>query len=702
MARASYLTRRDGRYWVQCRFDPFRDPADPIRHVRFALRTADYAVAVRRMLKAMSIITEFKVHADQRAAAVDLFDRTIRALSVPGPYSEDQRVAWEALERAGNRIIGAANALHHPIGVHSPEFWPTWKRFVERNAWIDAQSRRGDRVAHSVGTSVRGQVETDMPADVKEKLGLADRRVVGPDLFPVLRSRPVLDNQTMIASLRTEWGEEEAHITYVGDAAPRPVAEQDLHGVEDARGEADPPAADDLAHHDRLAETIREQFDLMTRKLGEGVQTPGAASNAPAPSDLVHHDTLAESIKDRLDTLAKKLGDRRADESHGRVLQFALDFLTDLPLTTITARDLRRLETALTEIPDRKGIPRQQAKSLYMRYRYAKEFGTEGLVFIGETTLKNTYYGCMNAFLGWARTKTDWTPPDFFFDAESDDAPEAQQRDAFTEEELLRFFSLPLFTGCKSTAHIWQPGEYFVQNELYWGYVIHILMGLRPSEIGKLKVEDIVREGDLWFIDLRRKAIKPDEGANAKKRRRLKTQSSYRRVPIPRLLIDLGLIDRKEALEKAGEIKLFPEWHVYRHPQSGRDMFGHHLSKSWQYVKVEHGFERDFLTLYSGRHTVAGWYDALKMPQRIRDRLLGHKSQGVQGRYGPIDLTMAEARTAMSSELQIQLDIADRLLTAKLRAEFGMLKAAPILAMAKMKKELTPVSDRANSGARRN
>ena len=267
------------------------------------------------------------------------------------------------------------------------------------------------------------------------------------------------------------------------------------------------------------------------------------------------------------------------------------------------------------------------------------------------------------------------------FNAESTDAPAPQQRDAFRDDELLRFFALPLFTGCESPAHMWQPGACFIQNDLYWGYIIHILLGLRPSEIGKLLTTDLVRDGDVWFIDMRRlaEAVKVKATKQAgKKPRRLKTENAHRRVPVPRLLIDLGLLDRQAALEKRGETRLFPDWTIYRHPQSGREMYGHFLSKSWQYVKVEHKFEREFLTLYSGRHTLAGWYDAMNLPQRIRDRLLGHAPQNVQGEYGPIDLTLDEARLALGTELQIQLDIADLLLTAKLKAELGMLIVAPI------------------------
>jgi integrase len=242
----------------------------------------------------------------------------------------------------------------------------------------------------------------------------------------------------------------------------------------------------------------------------------------------------------------------------------------------------------------------------------------------------------------------------------------------------MRFFSLPLFTGCASPTHIWRPGTCFAQNGLYWGYILHIFTGLRPSEIGKLRTADIVRDGEFWFIDMRRDK-KERKKAKGKKTRELKTENAYRRVPIPSLVVDLGLIDLKIALETRGETRLFPDWHVYRHQQSDREMWGHYLGKSWQYVAHTHGFNRDFLTLYSGRHTLAGWYDAMKLPQRIRNRLFGHAAQDVPGNYGPIDLTLDEARAALSTEQAIQFDIANILLTAKLKAEYGELTPASII-----------------------
>jgi hypothetical protein len=51
----------------------------------------------------------------------------------------------------------------------------------------------------------------------------------------------------------------------------------------------------------------------------------------------------------------------------------------------------------------------------------------------------------------------------------------------------------------------------------------------------------------------------------------------------------------------------------------------------------------------------------------------------VPGNYGPIDLTLDEARAALANGLTIQFDIADILLTAKLKAEYGELTPAPIV-----------------------
>jgi integrase len=54
---------------------------------------------------------------------------------------------------------------------------------------------------------------------------------------------------------------------------------------------------------------------------------------------------------------------------------------------------------------------------------------------------------------------------------------------------------LPLFTGCLSRTRIWKPGQYFIQSDLYWAYIIALMTGMRPGEIGQLRVSDLEKRG---------------------------------------------------------------------------------------------------------------------------------------------------------------------------------------------------------------
>jgi integrase len=83
-------------------------------------------------------------------------------------------------------------------------------------------------------------------------------------------------------------------------------------------------------------------------------------------------------------------------------------------------------------------------------------------------------------------------------------------------------------------------------------------------------------------------------------------------------------------------------------------MPGHHFSKSWQYIKKKFGFNRSELTIYGGRHTKATWFDAARIPDRIRDRVMGHASKRVAGTYGANKLTSDEAKLLLSKSLPIE------------------------------------------------
>jgi len=130
---------------------------------------------------------------------------------------------------------------------------------------------------------------------------------------------------------------------------------------------------------------------------------------------------------------------------------------------------------------------------------------------------------------------------------------------------------------------VWKPGKYFVQSDIYWGFLICILTGMRPGEVGQLKGTDIRSDGQFYYFDLR--PFDAREGRVALKDiRNLKTQNAGRVIPIHPLLIELGLLDRMQDLLDRGEDRLFPEWEPYLR-KDGTKRWSQPLSKSWQYLK---------------------------------------------------------------------------------------------------------------------
>jgi integrase len=261
----------------------------------------------------------------------------------------------------------------------------------------------------------------------------------------------------------------------------------------------------------------------------------------------------------------------------------------------------------------------------------------------------------------------------------------ALPRDAFEDEELIALISLPLFTGCAGAHRIWIQGKYYIQNSLYWAYLILALSGMRPGEVGQIVCQDIVTD-DLgnWFFDLR-----PYDARNGRVKikdlRSLKSNSAGRVVPMHPLLIELGLLDRMHELEAIDEKRLFPDWEMFTRGD-GTVRWSQPITKSWQYTK-KHILKiaRKDLTLYSLRHLAAERLDNAVVAQRTRDRILGHAS-GVPGRYGSNGPPKAGQVSAINAaDPPVIQRMRDILLPAKQRADRGELTV--------LKPWLTPRAD---------
>lgn len=117
MARTSYLTRRDGRYYVQARFS--RSVATFLsRHLyRASLRTSDYRQARKRVAECMAWVHRMNESVDY----VSLFEKNAAELRTylrdAWPISEERLVARQNYEELLKnmarraRAVGCGNAL---------------------------------------------------------------------------------------------------------------------------------------------------------------------------------------------------------------------------------------------------------------------------------------------------------------------------------------------------------------------------------------------------------------------------------------------------------------------------------------------------------------------------------------------------------------------------------------------------------------
>lgn len=156
-----------------------------------------------------------------------------------------------------------------------------------------------------------------------------------------------------------------------------------------------------------------------------------------------------------------------------------------------------------------------------------------------------------------------------------------------------------------------------------WLLPLGLYSGARIGELAQMELKDIMPVDGIQCFEIHNRA---DEGhAN----RTVKTEAGLRFVPISQHLIDLGLLDHVEAAGKAGERFLFPAFiqNGKRLPTELAGMFFKKLREG-SGVPIDERF-----TFHSLRHNVRSALAAANVNDRIIDKLIGHESSDVQGRY---------------------------------------------------------------------
>nr|KZA96498.1 hypothetical protein A4A59_05230 [Rhizobium leguminosarum] len=208
-----------------------------------------------------------------------------------------------------------------------------------------------------------------------------------------------------------------------------------------------------------------------------------------------------------------------------------------------------------------------------------------------------------------------------------------EDRHPFTAGQLEKIFSAPIYTGCQDDGRNWaKAGEQRPKGTKFWVPLIGLYQGMRLNEICQLRLEDIKRESEIDFFDIKPDTISEksrttqgdDQGG-----RRTKTASSRRRVPVHPKLEALGFLNFVAAQREAGKDRLFADL-----KKDGRGYYSDGFQKWFSRLLEKQGAKEEKTSFHSFRHN---WADAMRLagvPQERRRLIGGWKRTATDEKYG--------------------------------------------------------------------
>jgi integrase len=171
---------------------------------------------------------------------------------------------------------------------------------------------------------------------------------------------------------------------------------------------------------------------------------------------------------------------------------------------------------------------------------------------------------------------------------------------------------------------------------VYWTPPGMLLTGARLNEFCQLRTNDLVVHNNrphLSILCLEDEDAEGTEGPKKKKEheRRVKSPAGRRLIPVHNKLIELGFLEFIESRRGRGgshgqlfrEIK--PDKYGY---------FSGAVSKALNLLIKNAGAASPLRSVYSFRHNFSDVCDAAQMPERTKNKLMGHQLEGAPGVYG--------------------------------------------------------------------
>jgi len=179
----------------------------------------------------------------------------------------------------------------------------------------------------------------------------------------------------------------------------------------------------------------------------------------------------------------------------------------------------------------------------------------------------------------------------------------AEDRRAYEISELVKLFKSQLYTGG------YRP-EGQAYESSYWAPLLGPYVGARREEIAQLRMEDVQRVNGVWTLRI----------ANLNEYQHLKTETSYRMVPLHEEVIRIGFLAYVAKMKLAGHERVFPS--ALNENKYGR--WGNALGTWFSRYLVEIGLGDNRLCYQSFRYNFKQQATVCGVQTEIRDALAGH------------------------------------------------------------------------------
>lgn len=244
-------------------------------------------------------------------------------------------------------------------------------------------------------------------------------------------------------------------------------------------------------------------------------------------------EAVKEHVRTGLRYLGEALGSPRPVDLTRSAITRLLDLMAQRPIKLTKAERALTLPELADLYRDKPEVPRMSSRTVEVRMSALSTAWTKA--FKREDNVDEL----PNPFIGRTIKKTR--------------RPKTAK--GFSPNELKAYFSMPCF----------QAGERPVRGRaeaIYWLPLVALFTGARPEEVGQLLVDDIFhREEDgRWVIRFTDEGIHPVKGPQTLKTARY--EYGRRTFPVHQALLDLGLLDYRQHLERHGQLALFPSLRI--------------------------------------------------------------------------------------------------------------------------------------------